>query len=73
MLARMDRSMDALGTGDGDMPERQRTPASTVEWSWGSADDSESGSLLESSGFRRRLTIDAAAGWPAWNEDRHGG
>ena len=46
LLARLARSMDALGTGPVDMPERQRTLRATVEWSVGLLDDSER-SLLE--------------------------
>jgi predicted ATPase len=33
LLRRLARSLDALGTGTTDMPERQRTLRATVEWS----------------------------------------
>jgi predicted ATPase len=46
LLQRLAASLDALGTGAVDMPERQRTLRATVEWSVGLLDDQER-SLLE--------------------------
>jgi predicted ATPase len=46
LLRRLARSLDALGTGTTDMPERQRTLRATVEWSVGLLEEDER-SLLE--------------------------
>ena len=46
LLGRLARSLDALGTGAVDLPERQRTLRATVEWSVSLLDDTER-SLLE--------------------------
>src|SRR5262249_13490916 len=46
LLDRLSKSLDALGTGTADMPERQRTLRATVQWSVGLLDDTER-SLLE--------------------------
>ena len=46
LLRRLEASLDALGTGAVDLPERQRTLRATVEWSVGLLDDAER-SLLE--------------------------
>jgi uncharacterized protein DUF4062/AAA domain-containing protein len=46
LLARLSTSLDVLGQGAVDMPERQRTLRATVEWSVGLLDDAER-SLLE--------------------------
>src|SRR4029450_13499595 len=46
LLRRLNRSLDALGTGAVDLPERQHTLRATVEWSVGLLGGSE-GSLLE--------------------------
>ena len=46
LLDRLATSLDALGTGAVDLPERQRTLRATVEWSVGLLDDAER-SLLE--------------------------
>ena len=47
LLDRLAASLDALGTGAVDLPERQRTLRATVEWSVGLLTDDER-SLLES-------------------------
>ena len=46
LLGRLAKSLDALGTGAVDLPERQRTLRATVEWSVELLDDAER-SLLE--------------------------
>jgi predicted ATPase len=46
LLGRLARSLDALGTGAMDLPERQHTLRATVEWSLGLLEDAER-SLLE--------------------------
>src|SRR4029453_16380117 len=46
LLDRLSKSLDALGTGTVDLPERQRTLRATVEWSIGLLDDAER-ALLE--------------------------
>ena len=45
-VRRLATSLDALGTGTVDLPERQRTLRATVDWSVGLLDDAER-SLLE--------------------------
>jgi predicted ATPase len=70
LLSRLARSLDALGTGAVDLPERQRTLRATVEWSVGLLDDAER-SLLESAAvFVDGWTIDAAAQVAGLGEDR---
>ncbi len=41
LLARLETSLDVLGTGPVDLPERQRTVRATVEWSIGLLGDEE--------------------------------
>ena len=70
LLGRLARSLDALGTGAVDLPERQRTLRATVEWSVGLLEDAER-SLLESAAvFVDGWTIDAAAQVAGLDEDR---
>jgi predicted ATPase len=70
LLGRLSRSLDALGTGAADLPERQRTLRATVEWSVGLLDDSER-SLLETAAiFVDGWTISAAAAVAGVDEDR---
>src|SRR6476620_5624655 len=69
LLARLARSMDALGTGPVDMPERQRTLRATVEWSVGLLDDSERSLLEIVAIFADGWTIDAAAQVADLDED----
>jgi Domain of unknown function (DUF4062)/AAA domain len=61
LLGRLARSLDALGTGAMDLPERQHTLRATVEWSVGLLGGSER-SLLETAAiFVDGWTIEAAA------------
>ena len=70
LLGRLAKSLDALGTGAVDLPERQRTLRATVEWSVGLLEDAER-SLLESTAvFVDGWTIDAAAQVAGVDEDR---
>ena len=70
LLGRLARSLDALGTGAVDLPERQRTLRATVEWSVGLLDDAER-SLLETLAiFVDGWTVEAAAQVAGLSEDR---
>ena len=61
VLRRLATSLDALGTGAVDLPQRQRTLRETVQWSVDLLDETER-SLLESMAiFVGGWTIDAAA------------
>ena len=60
LLRRLATSLDALGTGSVDMPQRQRTLRDTVQWSVDLLDDHER-SLLETMAiFVDGWTVDAA-------------
>ena len=61
LLRRLSRSLDALGTGTVDMPERQRTLRATVEWSVDLLDDAERSLLETLAVFVDGWTIEAAA------------
>jgi predicted ATPase len=61
LLERLARSLDALGQGPTDLPERQRTLRATVEWSIGLLDDAELKMLGTLSVFVEGWTIEAAA------------
>ena len=61
LLARLAASLDALGTGAVDLPERQRTLRATVEWSVGLLHDGERSLLETVAVFTDGWTIDAAA------------
>jgi predicted ATPase len=70
LLDRLSKSLDALGTGTVDLPDRQRTLRATVEWSVGLLDDAER-SLLESMAiFAGGWTVEAAAEVAGLGEDR---
>ena len=70
LLDRLSKSLDALGAGTTDMPDRQRTLRATVEWSVGLLDDAER-SLLETVAiFAGGWTIEAAAEVAGLEEDR---
>jgi predicted ATPase/class 3 adenylate cyclase len=70
LLGRLSRSLDALGTGAVDLPERQRTLRATVAWSVDLLDDAER-SLLETVAiFTDGWTVEAAAGVAGLEEDR---
>ena len=61
LLARLATSLDALGTGSVDLPERQRTLRATVEWSVDLLDDDERDLLETAAVFVDGWTISAAA------------
>jgi predicted ATPase len=61
LLRRLATSLDALGTGAVDLPERQRTLRATVEWSTGLLDDAERFLLETTAVFADGWTIEAAA------------
>ena len=70
LLGRLGRSLDALGTGAVDLPERQHTLRATVEWSVGLLGGTER-SLLETVAiFVDGWTIEAAADVANLDEDR---
>ena len=70
LLRRLGRSLDALGTGTVDMPERQHTLRATVEWSVGLLDDEERSLLEVAAVFTDNWTVDAAAAVAGLDEDR---
>jgi predicted ATPase len=70
LLGRLAGSLDALGTGAVDLPERQHTLRATVEWSVGLLGGSER-SLLETVAiFVDGWTIEAAADVAGLDEDQ---
>ena len=70
LLRRLATSLDALGTGSVDLPQRQRTLRATVEWSVDLLDDDER-SLLETMAiFVDGWTVDAAGQVAGLDEDR---
>jgi predicted ATPase/class 3 adenylate cyclase len=70
LLARLAASLDALGTGVVDLPERQRTLRATVDWSVGLLDDDERSLLEVLAVFADGWTIGAAAQVAGLGEDR---
>ena len=60
LLDRLAASLDALGTGAVDLPERQRTLRATVQWSVGLLDDPERSLLEVAAVFTGGWTIPAA-------------
>jgi len=70
LLGRLARSLDALGTGAVDLPERQRTLRATVEWSVGLLEDAERSLLETAAVFVDGWTVDAAAQVAGLDEDR---
>jgi tetratricopeptide (TPR) repeat protein len=70
LLARLGSRLDALGTGPVDLPERQRTLRTTVEWSVGLLDDAEQHMLATLSVFVEGWTVDAAVHVSELTEDR---
>jgi predicted ATPase len=70
LLARLARSLDALGTGAVDLPERQRTLRATVEWSVGLLDDAERSLLEIAAVFVDGWTVEAVAQVAGLDEDR---
>ena len=70
LLRRLARSLDALGTGPVDMPERQRTLRATVEWSVGLLDDDERSLLETVAVFVNGWSVEAAVQVAGLEEDR---
>jgi predicted ATPase len=70
LLGRLTRSLDAVGTGPVDMPERQRTLRATVEWSLGLLDDAERFLIETMAVFVNGWTLEAAAHVAGLDEDR---
>ncbi|HXZ75555.1 MAG TPA: DUF4062 domain-containing protein [Streptosporangiaceae bacterium] len=70
LLGRLSRSLDALGTGAVDLPERQRTLRATVEWSVGLLDEAERSLLEVTAVFVDGWTIQAASQVAGVEEDR---
>jgi predicted ATPase len=70
LLARLARSLDALGTGPVDLPRRQHTLRATVEWSLGLLDDAERSLLEIVAVFADGWTVEAAADVASLEEDR---
>jgi predicted ATPase len=70
LLARLAASLDALGTGAVDVPERQRTLRATVDWSVGQLDEAERSLLETAAVFTGGWTIEAAAQVAGLDEDQ---
>ena len=70
LLARLERSLDALGTGSVDLPERQRTLRATVEWSFGLLEEVEQRMLATLSVFVDGWTVEAAVDVTGLPEDQ---
>jgi predicted ATPase/class 3 adenylate cyclase len=70
LLGRLATTLDALGAGTVDMPERQHTLRATVEWSVDLLDDAERALLEVTAVFVDGWTIEAAARVAGLDEDR---
>jgi predicted ATPase/class 3 adenylate cyclase len=70
LLGRLATSLDALGTGAVDLPERQRTLRATVAWSVGLLEEDERSLLETAAVFVGGWTVDAAAQVAGLDEDR---
>src|SRR5262245_57599720 len=70
LLRRLTASLDALGTGAVDLPERQQTLRATVEWSVGLLDDAERSLLETMAAFVDGWTVEAVAQVAGLDEDR---
>ena len=70
LLDRLAASLDALGTGAVDLPERQRTLRATVGWSVGLLEDGERSLLEVTAVFADGWTIQAAAQVAGLEEER---
>jgi predicted ATPase len=70
LLGRLAQSLDALGKGMVDLPERQRTLRATVQWSAGLLEDAERSLLEVTAVFVDGWTIEAAAEVAGLDEDR---
>jgi predicted ATPase len=69
LLRRLARSLDALGTGAVDMPERQRTLRAAVQWSVDLLEDAERSLLETAAVFVDGWTDEAAAQVAGLDED----
>ncbi|MEV4539187.1 DUF4062 domain-containing protein [Asanoa sp. NPDC049518] len=69
LLERLETSLDALGTGALDLPERQRTLRAAVEWSVDLLDAAERSLLETTAVFVDGWTIEAAAEVAGISED----
>jgi predicted ATPase len=70
LLRRLSRSLDALGSGAVDLPERQRTLRATVDWSIGLLDASERSLLEVLAVFVHGWTTPAAASVAELDEEQ---
>ena len=70
LLRRLTTSLDALGAGAVDLPERQRTLRATVEWSVGLLGEAERSLLETAAVFVDGWTVEAAAAVAGVDEDR---
>jgi predicted ATPase len=70
LLDRLAASLDALGTGAVDLPERQRTLRATVQWSVGLLSDAERSLLEVAAVFADGWTVPAAAQVAGLEEDQ---
>jgi len=70
LLRRLAASLDALGTGAVDLPERQLTLRATVEWSVGLLQDAERSLLETVAVFTDGWTLEAATQVADLTEDR---
>jgi predicted ATPase len=70
LLRRLAASLDALGTGAVDLPERQQTLRATVEWSMGLLANAERSLLETAAVFTDGWTLEAAARVADLTEDR---
>src|SRR5262249_51935673 len=70
LLARLTGSLDGLGAGPADLPERQRTLRATVDWSASLLDEAERAMFVVLSVFVDGWTLDAAVEVSGLGEDR---
>jgi predicted ATPase len=70
LLDRLAASLDSLGTGAVDLPERQRTLRATVQWSIGLLEGAERSLLEVAAVFADGWTIQAASAVAGLDEDR---
>jgi predicted ATPase len=70
LLDRLAASLDSLGTGAVDLPERQRTLRATVQWSISLLDDAERSLLEVTAVFADGWTVQAASAVAGLDEDR---
>jgi predicted ATPase len=70
LLDRLAASLDALGAGTADLPERQHTLRATVEWSVGLLEEAERALLETEAVFVDGWTVEAAAQVAGLDEDR---